>query len=182
MGKLLDRIKQGLRTIGRVQVEPAARDRSPPATRDGTHSAQRLRTELDSLRPPASPPPAAHTKPPPQTAAATRLRKAVLAKARRGALTQPAGTTWGMAPTATRGLFDDPVAQDPAPLLSGATFAVGQTGTGRPPAPIHNHSPLQGSTVFAAPSTAATDTPASSSLFDAAPLFDNPEDRKDRWF
>lgn len=151
MGSFLDVIKQGLRNLGRAEIEPPPRVPQSAAQRDPTHSAQRLRTELDATRPSESAGgPRLETPKPPSASTASRVRKAVLSKARRGALYQSSSVIWGTGPEPKRGLFDDSSTQDQRPLLTGATLAAGRSSPMRPVSPARSDSALQGSTLFPA--------------------------------
>lgn len=119
MNKLLERLKQGLRSIGRGHSDGHDVSRANHAVSDRERDT-RLRTELDDApssldrRPaPSVPSPSLST---------SRSRKAVLSKARR-TWPQNAMTIWGLAPTSRTSLFDDSGASAPAPVMTGSTFA-----------------------------------------------------------
>lgn len=119
MNTLLERLKQGLRSIGRGHSDGHDVSRANHAVSHRERDT-RLRTELDDApssldkRPaPTAPSPSLST---------SRTRKAVLSKARRTSGPQNAMTIWGPAPTSPTSLFDDSGASAPAPLLTGSTF------------------------------------------------------------
>lgn len=183
MGNLLDRIKQGLRNLGRADTGPPPHAQQPTAPRDPTHSAQRLRTELDSTRHPEAPPASDAESPKPAPAsAASRVRKAVLSKARRGVLPQGAGTIWGVAPATSRGLLDGTAAEEGLPLLTGATLVVDEHRSVRAQPSDQPASVMAGSTLFGhAPVTPPALLPGPS-LFDPAAASGAPDERTDRLF
>lgn len=131
MNSLLDRLKRGLRELGhnprdqaRTQIDRGG-DR-----RDGDAAPQR-RSESDaaSRKPGAEHPQRPDAKLPAQqpapAPASTRLKKAVLSKARRSAAPRQAATIWGVGPTASpqgNSWLGAPAGDQPA-LLTGANLA-----------------------------------------------------------
>lgn len=176
MNKLLERLKQGLRSIGRGHSDGRDVLRANHAGSDERDT--RLRTELDDApssldkRPaPTAPSPSLST---------SRTRKAVLSKARRTSGPQNAMTIWGPAPTSPTSLFDDSAASAPAPLLTGSTFVPlpppAKAGPRRSPLEL-----LEGAVPFATSGTSAEAAKASSPL-DAASPFTPDDDGIDRLF
>jgi hypothetical protein len=163
MNKLLERLKQGLRSIGRGHSDGHDVSRANHAGNDGERDT-RLRTELDDApssldkRPaPTAPSPSLST---------SRTRKAVLSKARRTSGPQNAMTIWGPAPTSPTSLFDDSGASASAPLLTGSTCVPlpppAKAGPRRSPLDL-----LEGAVPFGASAEAAK---ASSPLHAANPF------------
>lgn len=174
MNKLLERLKQGLRSIGRGHSDGHDVSRANHAGNDGERDT-RLRTELDDApssldkRPaPTAPSPSLST---------SRTRKAVLSKARRTSGPQNAMTIWGPAPTSPTSPFDDSGASAPAPLLTGSTFVPlpppAKAGPRRSPLGL-----LEGAVPFGASAEAAK----ASSPLDAATPFTPDDDGIDRLF
>jgi hypothetical protein len=181
MGNLLDRIKRKLRNFGRADTVPPPRTQQPTAPRDPTHSAQRLRTELDSTRHPEDPPSSDAESPKPTPAsAASRVRKAVLSKARRGMLAEGAGTIWGVAPVTSRGLFDGTAAEEAPPLLTGATLVVDEHRSVRAQPSGQPASVMEGSTLFGHAPVTPPALPPGPSLLDPAAASGAPDERTDR--
>jgi hypothetical protein len=180
---LLDRIKQGLRSLGRTDPSPSNPRQVPPLQRDQTHSSQRLRTELDTTRAPTSLTPASQTPQPPAVSTAARVRKAVLSKARRGALPHGVSPVWGASSAAHQpDFFHDPPGHEPAFALAGAAHLTAQP-TESSSRPSHTSPPLQGSLLFPAASESQSSSPGSETTFlDSPSLFDPPTDSSDRLF
>jgi hypothetical protein len=177
MNKLLDRIKQGLRNIGRGSVERAARRPATPSEEEAVPE-QRMRTELDAAhtltRPHAPVQPLVQAHQP----TSVRLRKATLSKARRTGPSQNAPSIWGAASSpAGDGLFGTPA--EPAPLLSGAALAVHHSPDGEPQRPRNTGGFLEGAPPFGRPSDAPT---PGDTLFGPAPSLAPSDEPKDRLF
>lgn len=177
MNKLLERLKQGLRSIGRGRSDGHDVSRASHAGNDGERDT-RLRTELDDV-------PSSLDKRPAPTApspnlSTSRTRRAVLSKARRTSGPQNAMTIWGPAPTSPTSLFDDSGASAPAPLLTGSTFEPlpppAKAGPRRSPLEL-----LEGAVPFGTSGTSAEAAKASSPL-DAASPFTPDDDGIDRLF
>jgi len=174
MNKLLERLKQGLRSIGRGHSYGRDVSRPNHAGNDGGRDT-RLRTELDDAPSPLDKRPAP-TAPSPNLST-SRTRKAVLSKARRTSGPQNAMTIWGPAPTSPASLFDDSRASAPAPLLTGSTFVPLP-----PPAKAGpRRSPL-GLFEVAVPFGASAAAAKASSPLDAANPFTPDDDGIDRLF
>jgi hypothetical protein len=120
MNRLLDLLKQGLRSTGR------GRDDEPPApaadrtAKDGGDPGTRLRTELEG-----APSPLARRLAPaatPNVIVSRGTRPAVLSQAPRGAVAaKPVTPFWGMAPLPLADTSGDPAPLGPAPVFSGAS-------------------------------------------------------------
>lgn len=128
MGKLLERLKQGLRNVGHAQA--ALQVRAQTDLDVGTREpGARQRTELDNTRtpsvrgkvPPAQPP----------VSQSTRTRKATLSKARRASKPQSALSIWGTPAAPRTSLFDDAPSAGPSPFFSGSTIGSEPAGTRR---------------------------------------------------
>lgn len=166
MERLLEKLKQRLRSIGRRDHRPAAvtmADVAPAAT-------PRLRTELDPACPPPSRPPgeknAQAASPQPRVSDA-RTKRATLARAARRVLQENAPSLWGAVAGGASDVLHGQAADTPS-LLSGATLA---TFTATPNVPSQRprpelagapeHSPLAGASwlgpVPAAPEPTAVD-------------------------
>lgn len=172
MNKLLERLRQGLRSFGRGTFD---RRVSSPASRavDVRERDCRMRTELDShpssldKRPLQSTP-----RPTPQI---SRARKAVLSKARRTTGPQNAPSIWGLAPTQRASVFDAAEAPAPVPLLAGSNLSPSarhpDSGQRRPPP-----GPLEGAIPFG-PSAEAARAPSPVGSVHPFALDDEPADR-----
>jgi hypothetical protein len=120
MNRLLERLKQGLRSIGRGTSYGHDVSKASHALNDRDLDT-RLRTELDDApssldkRPPPSGP-----SPRPST---SRARMAVLSKAHRAIGTPNAPSIWGLAPTSRAAVFDGGEGPAPALPLTGSAFA-----------------------------------------------------------
>lgn len=176
MKKLLDRIKQGLRSIGRGNIEREPPD--PTARSDEAAPVPRMRTELDAADGRTKTGAPAQPQAQPQQPTSLRLRKATLSKARRTGPSQNAPSLWGTAPPAVDGLFGTPA--EPLPLLSGATL-VGHlsTDTERAQRPRTAGGFLEGVPSFGRP---ADSTNHGDTLFGPAPSLTPSEEPKDRLF
>lgn len=137
MNRLLQRLKQGLRSIGRGPSHGHDVSKASHALKDRELDT-RLRTELDDApssldkrQPPSGPSPKPST---------SRARMAVLSKARRATGTPNAPCIWGLAPTSRTGFFDGAEAPAPALPLTGSTFA--------PPAPPAKAEPRRSTSVL----------------------------------
>lgn len=115
MNKLLERLKQGLRSIGRGHSDGHDVSRGNHAVNDRERDT-RLRTELDDA------PSSLDKRSAPSAPSTGCTRKAVLSNARRTSGPQNAMTLWGPAPTSRTSLFDDSGASAPATVLSGSTL------------------------------------------------------------
>jgi len=119
MNKLLERLKQGLRSIGRGHSDGHDVSRANHAVSDRERDT-RLRTELDDARSSLDKRPAPSVPSP--SLSTSRTRKAVLSKALRTSGLQNAMIIWGPAPTSRSSLFHDSEASAPARALTGSTF------------------------------------------------------------
>jgi len=152
MGKLLDRIKQGLRNIGRGNVEHAARRPASHSEQEAVPE-QRMRTELDAANGPTKPRAPVQPLVQAHQPNSVRLRKATLSKARRTGPSQNAPSIWGAASPAVDGLFG--TTAEPAPLLSGPALAVHQSTDGEPQRPCNAGGILEGAPPFGRPADSA---------------------------
>ena len=176
MKQILDRIKQGLRNIGRLPGDRLPR-RAPRSDEEGI-PAQRMRTELDAAdvrtKPTAPGQPLVQAYQP----TSVRLRKATLSKARRPGPSQNAPTLWGTAPPAVEGLFGTPA--EPVPLLSGATLLGHQsTDSDRAQRPRSAEGFLEGAPSFGRTSDS---TNPGDTLFGPAASLTPGDEPKDRLF
>ena len=175
MGKLLDRIKRHLRSLGRAQqrVERLVDEEPTPAP-----TGQRLRTELDGAGPSelerrllrqerALPP------------GSTRLRKANLSKARRAVPGHNAFSVWGLSGPARTSLFDEHASSDRPPLFTGSTLSRSASHAAPAPSPAGSDWTLQGSSLLAPQADERRDPPP---LFGPADGVGLPDDRNDRHF
>jgi hypothetical protein len=175
MGKLLDRIKRGLRSLGGAQqhVERSADDEPRPAP-----MPQRLRTELDGpgpselayrlLRQERALPPGP-----------TRQRKANLSKARRVVPGENALTIWGLSGPACASLFDEHASSsERPPLFTGSTLGRASQVT-TAPSPVASDWTLQGSSLLA---PRADEQREPLPLFGPADGLGPPDDRSHRLF
>ena len=151
MERLLEKLKQRLKTIGRSDNRPAAV--AMPAVEPT--AMQRLRTELDPACPSTGRAPGANNaqaaSPQPRVSDA-RTKRATLARAARRVLQENAPSLWGAATASASDLLHGQASDAPS-LLSGATLA---TFTPTPSAPDQRprpdragapeHSPLASST------------------------------------
>ena len=124
MNRLLERLKQGLRSIGRGPSHVHDVTKASHAVNDRELDT-RLRTELDYA--PSSPDKRSPLSGPSPSPSSSRTQKAVLSKARRATGTQNAPSIWGLAPASRAGVFDGAEAHAPALPLTGSTLT--------PPAP-----------------------------------------------
>lgn len=192
MKSLLDRLKRGLRELGqnprdhaRTQIDRAG-DR-----RDGDAAPQRRsENEAASQTPGNGHPQQPGDKLPPQQPAppsSTRLKKAVLSKARRSAAPRQATTIWGAGPTASsqaNSWLGAPAGDQQPALLTGANLAGVDPdpkaspnvapasshggffgGAAHHSAPVHDHA------LWSPPATAASSPPPP---FGAAPVEGQP--------
>lgn len=210
MNSLLERLKRGLRDLGQTARDQARTQVDRGADRrDGDAGPQR-RSETDA--PPGSPgADGANAKPqngklpaqqPAPAAASTRLKKAVLSKARRGAAPRHAGTIWGASPgastTGTSWLGGAQAAEQPAGLLTGANLSAAanpdpKASPNASPAtshggffgaPSHHHAGHQEHSLWSSPPAAATsfggapqpDSAPAPSLLDGALAFGRADD------
>jgi len=176
MGKLLERLKQGLRlrNVGRAQAAPQVR--APTGLDVGAREpVAGQRTELDNTRTP----PVQGKVPPSQPPApqSSRTRKATLSKARRTSKPQSALSIWGTPPAPRTSLFDDAASPGPVALFSGSTIGSEPAGA-RPTAQLSPVGFLQG----AAPFGPAADAAHSTIRLDAAALLTPDEDHPERPF
>lgn len=173
MGKLLERIKRGLRSLGGAQQRGARSvDEEPRPVPTG----QRLRTELDGAGPSelerrllrqerALPP------------GSTRQRKANLSKARRAAPGENALSVWGLGP-ARMNLFDEHASSERPPMFTGSTLS-GRASLAAPAPSAEPDWTLQGSSLLAPQGDERRDPPP---LFGPADGVGLPDDRNDRHF
>lgn len=119
MNRLLERLKQGLRSIGRGTSDGHDVSKANHALNDRELDT-RLRTELDDA------PSSLDKRPPPSepspSPSSSRTRKAVLSKARRATGTPNAPSIWGLAPTSRTGVLEGDGLPAPALPLTGSTF------------------------------------------------------------
>jgi len=173
---ILDRIKQGLRNIGRLPG-----DRLPGRAAHSDEEAvpaQRMRTELDAADVRTKPPVPAQPLVQLHQPTSVRLRKATLSKARRAGPPQNAPSLWGIATPAGDGLFGAPA--KPPPLLSGATLVGPHAMDGeRPQRPRPAGGFLEGAPSFGRP---AEPTSQGDTLFGPAPSLTPGAEPKDRLF
>ena len=174
MGKLLERLKQGLRNVGRAQAVLQVRAQTDLDV-GARESGARQRTELDSTRTP----PVQGTVPPAQPPApqSTRTRKATLSKARRASKPQCALSIWGTPAALRTSLFDDAPSPGPAPLLSGSTIGS-EPACARPAAQFSPVTFLQ----RAAPLVPAADAAHPTMRIDGAAPLTPDDDRPERPF
>lgn len=174
MGKLLERLKQGLRNVGRAQA--ALQVRAQTDLDVGTREpGARQRTELDNTRtpsvrgkvPPAQPP----------VSQSARTRKATLSRARRAANPQSALSIWGTPAAPRTSLFDNAASTEPSPFFSGSTIGS-EPARPRPSAQLSPVTFLQG----AAPLGPATDVARPTTHLDAAAPLTPDDDRPERPF
>jgi hypothetical protein len=155
MGKLLDRIKQGLRSLGAAQQRmERSLDQEPKPTPRG----QRLRTELDGAGPSELERRLLrqeHALPP----GSTRQRKANLSKARRAAPGQNALSVWGLSGPARTSLFDECVSNEQPPLFTGSTLSGRASKAAPAPSPAAPRWSLQGSSLLAQQADERRDLP-----------------------
>ena len=175
MGKLLDRIKRGLRSLGGVQrrVERSVDEEPRPAP-----TGQRLRTELDGagpselerrlLRQERTLPPGS-----------TRQRKANLSKARRAVPGENALSVWGLSGPARTSLFDEHASSERPPQFTGSTLSGRASQAAPAPSPAAHDWTLQGSSLLAPQADERRDPPP---LFGPADSVGLPDDRNDRHF
>lgn len=187
MERLLDKLKQSLRSIGRDPHGTVASERP-----DREHTAApRLRTELDPACPPASPTATAReaqaASPQPRVSDA-RTKRATLARAARRVLQENTPSLWGVVAGRASDVLHGPSAEGP-PLLSGATLVSCATDPrlpARSPAPIDTTSVpeqpfLAGAPSFSPPSATA-EPPVIDVLAPAADLSARQDDHYDRPF
>ncbi|MBK9684496.1 MAG: hypothetical protein IPO59_14890 [Betaproteobacteria bacterium] len=174
MGKLLERLKQGLRNVGRAQAVLQVRAQTDLDV-GARESGARQRTELDSTRMPS----VQGTVPPAQAPApqSTRTRKATLSKARRASKPQCALSIWGTPAAPRTSLFDDAPSPGPAPLFSGSTIGS-EPACARPAAQFSPVTFLQG----AAPLGPAADAAHPTMRIDGAAPLTPEDDRPERPF
>lgn len=207
MNSLLERVKRRLRDLGQTardkvhtQVDRAAdrRDgdagperRSETDAPPGSSSAESANAKPQNAKLPTQQPPAA---------ASTRLKKAVLSKARSGTVPRQAGTIWGAgaSATGTSWLGGTPADEQPAGLLSGANLSAAAgpdlraSPTASPAtshggffgAPSHHDAARQEHSVWSSSPAPATtfggatrpDPAPTPSLLDGAPAFGRADD------
>ena len=174
MGKLLERLKQGLRNVGRAQAALQARAQTGLDV-SAREPGARQRTELDSTRMPS----VQGTVPPAQAPApqSTRTRKATLSKARRASKPQCALSIWGTPAAPQTSLFDDAPSPGPAPLFSGSTIGS-EPACARPAAQLSPVTLLQG----VAPLGPAADVAHPTMRIDGAAPLTPEDDRPERPF
>ena len=174
MGKLLERLKQGLRNVGRAQaaLQASAQTGLDVSARE---PGARQRTELDSTRMPS----VQGTVPPAQAPApqSTRTRKATLSKARRASKPQCALSIWGTPAALRTSLFDDAPSPGPAPLFSGSTIGS-EPACARPAAQFSPVTFLQG----VSPLGPAADVAHPTMRIDGAAPLTPEDDRPERPF
>ncbi|WP_128002199.1 MULTISPECIES: hypothetical protein [Piscinibacter] len=210
MNSLLERLKRGLRDLGQTARDHARTQVDRAADRRDGDAAPERRSETDAP-PGSSSSEAANAKPqdaklpaqqPAPAAASTRLKKAVLSKARRGATPRQAGTVWGASPaastTGTSWLGGASSPEQPTALLTGANITAAadhdpQTSPNASPATSHggffgapgaHHAAHQEHSLWHSPPAAVTtfggaqpSEPApASSLLDGAPAFGRADD------
>lgn len=171
MGKLLERIKRGLRSLSitKQRIERFVDQEPRPAP-----TGQRLRTELDG----AGPSELERRLLRQERALApgsTRQRKANLSKARRAAPGENALSVWGLGP-ARMNLFDEHASNERTPMFTGSTLS----GCASPAAPAPSPAPdwtLQGASLLAPQADERRDPPP---LFGPADGVGLPDDRNDR--
>lgn len=176
MKQILDRIKQGLRNIRRLQGDHLPR-RAAHSDKEAV-PAQRMRTELDEADVRKKPPVTAQPLAQPHQPTSVRLRKATLSKARRVGPPQNAPSLWGIATPTGDGLFGTPA--EPPPLLSGATLVGPHAIDGeRAQRPRTAGGFLDGAPSFGRPTEPTNQGDA---LFGPAPSLTPGEEPKDRLF
>lgn len=140
MQSLLERLKRGLRDLGQTPRDlPRTQLDSAADRRDGD-ARPRRRTETDSSPRSGDSEPA--TKAPngklpqqrPALPASTRLKKAVLSKARRGSVPVQAASIWGVSPdaSATAGAWFGASPPAQPPLFAGADRTADHDPNGLP--------------------------------------------------
>jgi hypothetical protein len=174
MGKLLERLKRGLRNVGRAQAALQVRAQTDLDV-GARESGACQRTELDNTRTPSVQGKVPPAQPPaPQS---TRTRKATLSKARRTSKPQSALSIWGTPPAPRTSLFDDAPSPGPVALFSGSTIGSEPAGA-KPTAQLSPVGVLQG----AAPFGPAADAAHSTIRLDAAAPLTPDEDHPERPF
>jgi hypothetical protein len=174
MNRLLDRLKQGLRRIGRGRNEVHPGPLFDPAAKDDDQGT-RLRTELDDA--PSSLNKRLAPAAPATTLQTGRTRKAILSKARRTGAPQNAMTFWGMTPVALTDDSSDPTPLVPASMLSGSS----QLQRSPSVADVQRASP-SGLLGGAIPFAETQEVAGQPSLLEPAPKLAPEEDRIDRPF
>ena len=174
MSKLLDRLKQGLRNLGRGQT---ATRPVPPQTvhaREDAPRDTRLRSELDAA-PAGQRQPAGAPAPRP---AKKSTKKAALANAHRQPATRATSTIWGPAPGAAASLFEVAPPSSSGIVLTGSIFALAPDSA--PPSPQQGHgTALQSGSLLGA---SAADPSPGASLFGPAPSLTPGDDSNERLF
>lgn len=177
MNKLLERLKQGLRSIGHGRSDGHDVSRASHAVSHRERDTS-LRTELDDA--PSRSTNGRHQPHRHQACQPAAREGPCCRKARRTSGPQDAMTLWGPAPTSPASLFDDSGAPAPAPLLTGSTFVPlpppTKAGPRRSPLVL-----LEGEVPFGTSGRSAEAAKASSPL-DTANPFTPDDDAIDRLF
>lgn len=185
MERLLEKLKQRLRSMGRRDHRPATM-----ASAEVAPPTPRLRTELDPACPsPQRPPcePSAQAASPQPRVSDARTKRATLARAARRVLQENAPSLWGAVAGGASDLLHGQAADAPS-LLSGATLAtfsptpnVPSQRTRAEPAGAPEQSPLAGAP-WLGPGPAAPEPPAVDMLGPAPELGSRPDEHYERPF
>jgi hypothetical protein len=170
MNKLLYRLKQRLRSIGRTDQFSAVARARPDTTRDDVVRDPKVRSELHVQREPTSTIAVAPAPP------STQTKRALLSKPRREAAAENSHLIWGPAPATISSLFGDTTPSPAMPPLTPALLEAAPDPTPAGAYPRRGTSLLQVSSIF---DPGAERMP--SSLLDAAPPFGPPDDSSDRF-
>jgi len=170
MNKLLYRLKQRLRSIGRTEQFPADVRARPDTTRDDVVRDPKVRSELHVQQAQTPPTPTA------PAATSTQTKRALLSKARRAAAAEDSHPIWGPAPATISSLFGDTTPSPAMPPLTPVLLAAAPDPTPAGADPRRGTSLLQVSSIF---DPGVERMP--SSLLEAAPPFGPPDDSSDRF-
>lgn len=173
MNKLLYRLKQRLRSIGRTEQHHADVPTKPDTTRDDVVRDPKVRGELHTEQPGPSSPSAGPRAPAPTGA---QTKRALLSKARRAAAAQNSHPIWGPAPATVSSLFGNAAPPPAMPPWTAALQAAAPDPTPVSVDPRRGTSLLHVSSIFD-PSPER----AHSSLLDSTPPFGPPDDPGDRF-